>query len=103
MQPLRRDRILLLQYHGWQGLIRTLAKSTTERQIKSSNTYMAQGAEQFTMEEIRKEQTVKGETKEYATKDEIMEETVEVKHNHLSVPVMHHLQTTPLIERAHKD
>jgi hypothetical protein len=32
-----------------------------------------------------------------------MEETVEVKHNHLSVLVMHYLWTTPLIERAYKD
>jgi len=46
---------------------------------------------------------VEGETKEYATKDETMEETVEVKRNYLSMPVLHHSQTTPLIERAYKD
>jgi len=34
---------------------------------------------------------VKGEIKEYATKDEITEETVEVKRNHLSILVMHYL------------
>jgi len=56
-----------------------------------SNTCIAQGAEQSTIEEIRKERTVEGETKEYATKDEITEETVEVKRNHLSVLVMHYL------------
>ena len=32
-----------------------------------SNTYMARGAEQSTIEEIGKERTVEGETKEYAT------------------------------------
>jgi hypothetical protein len=46
---------------------------------------------------------VKRETKEYITKDKTMEKTVEVKHNHLSILVMHHLQTTLLTERAHKD
>jgi len=46
---------------------------------------------------------VEGEIKEYATKDETMEETVEVKRNYLSMPAMHHSQTTPLTERAHKD
>jgi len=55
------------------------------------------------MEGIRKKQTVEGETKEYATKDKTTEETVEVKRNHLSVPAMHHLQTTPSTERARKD
>jgi len=54
------------------------------------------------MEEIRKEQMVEGEIKEYAIKDKTME-TVEVKRNHLSVPVMHYLQTIPLTERAYKD
>jgi hypothetical protein len=34
---------------------------------------------------------VEGEIKEYVTKDEIMEETVEVKRNHLSVLAMHYL------------
>jgi hypothetical protein len=55
------------------------------------------------MEEIRKERMVEGETKEYATKDEMMEETVEVKRNHLSVLVMHYSRTTPSTERAYKD
>ncbi len=55
------------------------------------------------MEEIRKEQTVEGETKEYATKDETIEKTVEMKHNHLFMPAMHHLQTIPSTERAYKD
>jgi hypothetical protein len=32
-----------------------------------------------------------------------MVETVEVKRNHLSILATHHLQTTPLIERAYKD
>jgi len=34
---------------------------------------------------------VEGETKEYATKDETTEETVEVKCNHLSVLATHYL------------
>jgi hypothetical protein len=34
---------------------------------------------------------VEGETKEYTTKDKTTEKTVEVKHNHLSVLVMHYL------------
>jgi len=55
------------------------------------------------MEEIRKEQTGKGEIKEYAIKDETTEEMVEVKRNHLSVPAMHYLQIIPSIERARKD
>jgi len=46
---------------------------------------------------------VKGEIKEYATKDKIIEEIVEVKRNYLSMPVMHYLRTTPSIERACKD
>jgi len=46
---------------------------------------------------------VEGEIKEYATKDETTEETVEVKRNYLSMLVMHYLQTTPSIERAYKD
>jgi len=45
---------------------------------------------------------VKGEIKEYATKDEIIE-TVEVKRNYLSMPATHYLRTTPLIERAYKN
>ena len=40
---------------------------------------------------------------EKTTKDEITEEIVKIKCNHLSVPVMHHLWTTPLTERACKD
>jgi hypothetical protein len=46
---------------------------------------------------------VEGETKEYATKDKTIKETVEVKRNHLSILVMHYLQTTLLIKGAHKD
>ena len=46
---------------------------------------------------------VEGETKEYAIKDKMMEETVEVKRNYLSVLAMHYLWTTPSIERACKD
>jgi len=38
---------------------------------------MARGAEQSTIKEIRKEQTVEGEIKEYATKVEMTEEMVE--------------------------
>jgi len=68
-----------------------------------SNTYMAQGAEQSTIEEIRKEQTIERETKEYAIKDETTEETVEVKRNYLSMPAMYHLRTIPLTERAYKN
>ena len=56
----------------------------------------------YQLEELRKERTVEGETKEYAIKDETMVETVEVKRNHLSVPAMHYLRTTPSIERARK-
>jgi hypothetical protein len=63
---------------------------------------MAQEAEQSTIEEIRKERTVEGETKKYVTKDETTE-TVEVKRNHLSMPATHHSRTTPSIERACKD
>jgi hypothetical protein len=37
------------------------------------------------------------------TKNKTTEKTVEVKHNHLSILVMHYLQTTPSTERAHKD
>ena len=36
-------------------------------------------------------------------KDKTIEKTVEVKCNHLSILVMHYLQTTLLIERAYKD
>jgi len=64
---------------------------------------MAQGAEQSTIEEIRKEWTVEGEIKEYAIKDKTTEETVEVKRNYLSILAMHYLRTTPLTERAYKD
>jgi hypothetical protein len=64
---------------------------------------MAQKAEQSTIEEIRKEQTVKKEIKEYAIKDKTIEKIVEVKHNHLSILIMHHLQTTLLTERAYKN
>jgi len=46
---------------------------------------------------------VEGEIKEYAIKDKTTEETVEVKRNYLSIPVMHYLRTTPLTERACKD
>jgi hypothetical protein len=46
---------------------------------------------------------VKRETKEYATKDKTIKEIVEVKCNHLSILVMHYLQTTLLTERAYKD
>jgi hypothetical protein len=46
---------------------------------------------------------VKGETKEYTTKDKTMEETVKIKYNHLSILVMHHSQTTLSTEGAHKD
>ena len=46
---------------------------------------------------------VEGEIKEYATKDKIIEETVEVKRNYLSVLVIYYLRITPLIERAYKD
>jgi hypothetical protein len=52
---------------------------------------------------MRKERTVEGETKEYATKDETMVETVEVKRNHLSVPATHYSRTTLSTERARKD
>ena len=46
---------------------------------------------------------VEGKTKEYATKDKITEETVEVKRNYLSMLATYYLQTTLLIERAYKD
>jgi len=46
---------------------------------------------------------VEGEIKEYVTKDKTIEETVEVKRNYLSVPVMHYLRIIPLTERAYKD
>jgi len=64
---------------------------------------MAQEAEQSAIEEIRKEQTVEGEIKEYATKDKTMEETVEVKRNYLSMLAMHYSRTTLSTERACKD
>ena len=43
------------------------------------------------------------EIKEYAIKDEIIVETVEVKRNYLSILVMHYLRIILLIERAYKD
>ena len=46
---------------------------------------------------------VEGEIKEYAIKDEIIVETVEVKRNYLSIAATHYLRITPLIERAYKD
>jgi len=46
---------------------------------------------------------VEGEIKEYATKDEMTEKTVEVKRNYLSVLATYYLRTTLLIERACKD
>jgi len=45
--------------------------------LEYSSTYIAQGAEQSTIEEIRKERTVEREIKEYATKVKMTEETVE--------------------------
>jgi len=71
--------------------------------LEYSSTYIARGAEQSTIEEIRKKQTVKGEIKEYATKDMTTEETVKVKRNHLSVLAMYYLRAIPLTERARKD
>jgi len=64
---------------------------------------MAQGVEQSTIEKTRKERTVKGETKEYITKDKTTEETVEVKRNYLSMLVIYYSRTTPSTERACKD
>ena len=46
---------------------------------------------------------VEGEIKEYAIKDKIIVETVEVKRNYLSMLVTHYLQITLLIERAYKN
>ena len=46
---------------------------------------------------------VEGEIKEYATKDETMEEIVEVKCNYLSMLAIYYLQITLLIEGAYKD
>jgi hypothetical protein len=46
---------------------------------------------------------VEGEIKVYAIKDKMIEETVEVKRNYLSVPAIYYLRTTLLIERACKD
>ena len=43
------------------------------------------------MEEIRKKRTVEGEIKEYAIKDEITVETVEVKRNYLSMLAIYYL------------
>jgi len=46
---------------------------------------------------------VEGETKEYVIKDEMIEETVEVKRNYLSVLATYYSRITLLIERAYKD
>ena len=46
---------------------------------------------------------VEGEIKEYAIKDEMMEETVEVKRNYLSILAIYRLRIILLIERAYKD
>ena len=46
---------------------------------------------------------VEGEIKKYAIKDEIIEETVEVKRNYLSMPAIHYSRIIPSIERARKD
>ena len=46
---------------------------------------------------------VEGEIREYAIKDETIEETVEIKRNHLSILAMYYLRTTPLTEKACKD
>ena len=64
---------------------------------------MAQKAEQSTIEEIRKKQTVKREIQEYIIKDKTTEETVKVKYNYLSILVMYYLQTISLIKRVYKD
>ena len=40
---------------------------------------------------------------EKTIKDETTEEIVKVKYNHLSIPVMYYLWTTPSTERACKD
>jgi hypothetical protein len=45
---------------------------------------------------------VEGEIKEYAIKDKITEETIEVKRNYLSMPAIYYLRITLLIERAYK-
>jgi hypothetical protein len=46
---------------------------------------------------------VEGEIKEYAIKDKITKEMVEVKRNYLSMLATHYLQITLLIERAYKN
>ena len=46
---------------------------------------------------------VEGEIKEYAIKDEIMEEIVEVKRNYLSILAIYRSRIILLIERAYKD
>ena len=46
---------------------------------------------------------VEGKIKEYAIKDKIIGETVEIKRNYLSMPARYYLRITPLIERAYKD
>ena len=46
---------------------------------------------------------VEGEIKEYAIKDEIIVETVEVKRNYLSMLATYYSRITLLIERAYKD
>ena len=62
-----------MQYHGWQGLIRTLAKNTIKQQIELSNTYIVQGVKQSTIEETIKDKTieeiVEEEIKKYIIKD----------------------------------
>jgi hypothetical protein len=46
---------------------------------------------------------VEGKIKEYVIKDEITEETVEVKRNYLSVLAIYSSRIIPLIERACKN
>ena len=46
---------------------------------------------------------VEGEIKEYAIKDETIEETVEVKRNYLSILAIYYSRIILLIERAYKD
>ena len=46
---------------------------------------------------------VEGKIKEYIIKDKIIEETVEVKCNYLSILAIYYLWITLLIEKAYKD
>ena len=46
---------------------------------------------------------VEGEIKEYAIKDETIEETVEVKRNYLSMLAIYYLRIILLIEKAYKN